>query len=210
MPKLLNRAVVGLAVVVCVGWIATQSRSQQQPGQQQGAMPPEMQKQMEAWMKLAELGKEHEALKPMAGKFNCECSMVMAPGTPEQKTAGSCENELIFGGRFLQSKFKGEFMGQPFEGIGYTGYDNYKKKYISTWTDSMSTMIMFSEGTGDPSGKVITLISEMPDPTTNKMQKCRTVLTVESNDKHTMRMFSPSPTDGKEYNGMTIVYTRAK
>jgi hypothetical protein len=208
MHKTLNRALL-LAVVVCVGWIATQSRSQEQPAQQ-GAMPPEMQKQMEAWMKLAEVTKQHEALKPMAGKFNAECTMVMAPGTPEQKSAGTCENELIFGGRFLHSRFKGEFMGQPFEGIGYMGYDNYKQKYINTWTDSMSTMIMFAEGTADPSGKVITLLSEIPDPVSNKMQKCRTVVTIESSDKHTMQMYSPSPTDGKEFCGMTIAYTRAK
>jgi hypothetical protein len=39
-------------------------------------------------------------------------------------------------------------MGMPFEGLGYTGYDNVKKQYFGTWIDSMSTGIMTSSRHG--------------------------------------------------------------
>jgi hypothetical protein len=203
-----------LAVVVCVGWIATQSRSQdKKPAAGQPAMPagmtPEQQAQMDAMMKLAIPGPQHEAMKAMAGTFKADCSMTMNPSAPPEKSTGMSENELILGGRFMQQKFKGEMSGQPFEGIGFTGYDNFKKKYVSTWMDSMGTMMMVSEGTADASGKVLTLMSEMPDPVSGKMMKCRMVTTIESNDKHNMVMYAPGP-DGKEMNCMSIVYTRVK
>ena len=43
-------------------------------------------------------------------------------------------------------------MGTPFTGHGMTGYDNVTGKYWSTWTDSMSTGIMVSEGSCDAEG----------------------------------------------------------
>ena len=61
---------------------------------------------------------------------------------------------MALGGRFLEERVQSSFMGQPFSGIGYTGYDNVKKKYVSTWMDNMGTMIMVMEGTPDPAGKV--------------------------------------------------------
>jgi hypothetical protein len=73
----------------------------------------------------------------------------------------------------------------------------------------MSTMIMYIEGTGDSSGKVVTYNSEMPDPVKGTMMKCRSVGTIVSDDKHTFEMYMPGP-DGKEFKHMTMVYTRAK
>ena len=50
-------------------------------------------------------------------------------------------------------------MGQPFTGIGVTGYDNHAKKYLSTWIDSMGTGIFSMEGTASMDGETITLNS---------------------------------------------------
>ena len=49
---------------------------------------------------------------------------------------------MILGGRYLEQRYEGTMMGQPFSGIGVTGFDNYKKKFVSTWVDSMGTAIM--------------------------------------------------------------------
>ncbi len=37
-------------------------------------------------------------------------------------------------------------MNQPFSGIGYTGYDNFNKKYVSFWIDNMSTGMSTMDG----------------------------------------------------------------
>ncbi|WP_428940521.1 DUF1579 domain-containing protein [Fontivita pretiosa] len=208
----INRYAVALlslgVLALGVQWVISQE-NKPQPAAEQQQMSPEQAAQMEAWMKLAVPGKEHEGLKPMAGTFDVELSFIPAPGAPAQVSKGTEKNEMVLGGRFLEGRFRGEMMGQPFEGIGYTGYDNLKKKYVSTWMDSMGTMILVQEGTADATGKVITFTSTMPDPVSGKEQTMRSVLTIVSNDRHTFDMYVPGP-DGKEYKCMTNVYTRAK
>jgi len=210
MSGYLNRYAVALLSLGVLGlgvqWVVSQE-NQPAAGQQQ--MSPEQAAQMEAWMKLAAPGKEHEGLKAMSGTFDAEVSFIPAPGAPAQLSRGTEKNQMVLGGRFLEGRHHGEMMGQAFEGIGYTGYDNLKKKYVGTWMDSMGTMILVQEGTADATGKVITFTSTMPDPISGKQQTMRSVLTIVSNDKHTYDMYGPGP-DGKEYKCLTIVYTRVQ
>ena len=98
-------------------------------------------------------------------------------------------------------------MGQPFSGIGYTGYDNVTKKYIGTWMDTAGTSMMVSKGT--MAGKVMKATSTMPDPATGKMATLTMKTTVNDNDHYTMEMWGPGP-DGKSYKMMEIDYTRKK
>jgi len=168
-----------------------------------GAMTPQ---QQQAWAKVAVPGAEHEALKPMVGTFNAEVSMVAMDGSGKvESSKGVMQNELVLDGRFLQSRYDGGDM----KGIGFLGYDNSKQKYVGTWMDTMSTMVMVSEGTADASHKVITTTSDITDPTSGKKMTTRGVTTVISNDKHTYEMYMPGP-DGKEMKCLTIVYTRTK
>jgi hypothetical protein len=87
------------------------------------------------------------------------------------------------------------------------GYDNVTKKYFGTWMDNMSTGMMHSTGTWDAAAKQYNFTSEMPDPMTGKMVKCREVLTMTDNDHHTHQMFAPDKS-GKEMKCMEIKYTR--
>lgn len=116
---------------------------------------------------------------------------------------------MIMGGRFLEGRFTGTMMDMPFEGLGYTGYDNYKKKYVGTWMDNMSTAVMMSEGAFDAAGKSMTSMSTMDDFMTGQQQKIRTVVNVVDNDRHVFEMYGPGP-DGKENKQMEIVYKRRK
>ena len=40
---------------------------------------------------------------------------------------------------------QGEMEGMPFNGLGYTGFDNYKQQFVGTWMDSWSTGYMARE-----------------------------------------------------------------
>jgi hypothetical protein len=99
-------------------------------------------------------------------------------------------------------------MGKGFTGIGMTGYDNAKKRYVGTWMDSMSTSIAYLEGTMDAAGKTMTMTMEMTDPMTGKKVKQRTVTRIESPDRHVFETYERAP-NGKEFKSMEIVYTRA-
>jgi len=207
----MRKMIFATVALVGVTAFATWSLCDDKPAAAAGATAaptPEMQAQMEAWAKLAQPGPQHEMLKMMEGTFTTDVTSGM-PGMPEQKSTGKTVNAMVLGGRYLQQKFEGTMDGQPFTGVGYTGYDNNKKKFVGTWMDTMSTTILNMEGTADAAGKVITMTATYDDPMTGKPTSMRTVTTVVSSDKHTFDMYMPGP-DGKEFKGMTIVYTRAK
>ncbi len=101
----------------------------------------------------------------------------------------------------------GKMKDMEFKGMSVDGYDNAKKKFVSSWIDNMSTMIMNSEGTYDPSAKTFTYHAEcemMP----GKMTKIREVIKIVDNDHHTFQWFDDS--HGPEAKTMEISYTRQK
>lgn len=170
---------------------------------------PNQQAMMEALQKAASPGAQHQRLKAMAGTFDTVTRMWMAPDKPPQESKGKAENRMILDGRFLQQDYKGSFMGQPFAGVGLTGYDNLKKKYVGSWVDSMGTSLSVLEGSEDPSGKVLTMSMRTTDPTSGKEVESRTVTRIESEAKHVFEVYDKLPT-GKEVKTMEIVYTRSK
>jgi len=169
----------------------------------------QQQAEMEAMMKAATPGDAHKKLSPMAGTFNANVKMWMAPGAPPTAGDGVAENSWALDGRWLQQQFSGTFMGMPFHGVGYTGYDNIKKKYVGSWMDSMSTSMMISSGKAEADGKSFTFSSTMDDPMTGKSSPVKEKVTVVDDDHHTLEMWGAGP-DGKMFKMMEINYTRKK
>jgi hypothetical protein len=146
-------------------------------------------------------GPEHEVLKGDVGTWNAKVEMV-TPGGPVTST-GVETNRLGCGGLCLVSDFKGEMMpGVTFEGHGMSAYDAQKKKYVGTWSDSMSQGIAVGESTWDPATKTMNGTMEGPDAS-GGTAKMKTV--VEYKDPNT-RVFTMYMPDGKP--GMKITYTR--
>jgi len=164
---------------------------------------------MEAMMKAMMPGDAHKLLDGMAGTWDAKVSMWMDPSQPPQVSTGTSENSWVLGNRELMQKFSGTFMGMPFSGIGYTGYDNIKKQYWGTWMDSMSTGMMMSTGSTADNGKTWKFSSAMPDPMTGKDAPVEEKVTVIDKDHHTMEMWTPGP-DGRMFKMMEISYTRHK
>lgn len=172
-----------------------------------GTMSAEETAMMEAWMKFATPGPGHAALEPLVGNWNVATTGWMAPDAPPQKGSGTSEHTWVLGGRYLQQVFHGEYQGQSFEGISYTAFDNFKKKYVGTWIDTMGTGIMISGGSVDSTGRVFTFEAEMDDVASGKPMKIREVVRIESAERHVMEMYGPDKS-GREFKMMEIVYTR--
>ena len=170
------------------------------------AVPPEMQQMMEMMEKMGAPGPQHAELMKAAGKWKTVTKMWMGPGEPTV-TEGVCTSKPTLGGRFLMDEFKGTFMNKPFEGMGFTGYDNQHKEYVGVWFDTMTTNAMISRGTMDASGKVLTMTTEMEDPSGNKAP-VRMVTTFVDANTHRFEMFENH--DGQEVRSMEITYTRMK
>ena len=171
------------------------------------AVPPEMQQMMERMEKMGAPGPQHAELMKGAGKWKAVTKIWMGPGEPTV-TEGVSTSKPMLGGRFLMDEFKGTFMDKPFEGMGFTGYDNQHKEYVAVWFDTMTTNAMISRGTMDASGKVLTMTSEMEDPTTGQKAPIRMVTTFMDANTHRFEMFENH--DGQEVKSMEITYTRMK
>jgi hypothetical protein len=173
------------------------------------AGPPDEKAMMEAMAKAGTPGEAHKKLEPMVGTFDTKAKMWMDPSKPAEESSGKTESKWVLGNRFVQENYEGTFMGQPFSGMGYWGYDNVTKKYTGTWMDSMGTAMMNSTGKVDASGKVMTYTAMMNDPMTGKLCKITEKVTVADNDHHMMEMWGPDPS-GKNYKMMEITYVRKK
>ena len=171
-------------------------------------MTAEQQAMMEKMTKAATPGPQHEMLKKMAGEWNAKVTSQMDPSQPAEVEQSTSTLTMLMDGRYCQEVTSGNMMGQPFSGMGLTGYDNVLGKYVSTWIDNMGTGIMTSVGTADASGKVITWIGTMSDPVTGKPSKSRMVTTIKDDDHHTFEMYGTPPGGKKEMKMLTIEYSR--
>ena len=164
---------------------------------------------MEAWAKFATPSEGHKSFETLVGTWDTKVKMWMQPDAPPQESQGTSENRMTLGGRFLEQRYEGTFMGGAFSGIGYTGYDNFKKKYVGTWMDTAGTSMSNSTGTADGSGKMMTFTGTMDDVQSGKTQPFTQKLAIVDNDHHTFEMWGPDPA-GKQYKVMEIHYTRKK
>jgi hypothetical protein len=119
-------------------------------------------------------------------------------------------------GRYFVANFTGE-MKMPgedgkmknfeFKGTSIDGYDNVQQKFVSTWCDNMSTGIMMSNGTYDPTTKAFTYTSEM-EMMPGMKTKVREVIKVVDADHHNLEWYENR--GGQEVKTMEINYTRKK
>ena len=150
----------------------------------------------------------HERLKAFVGTFRAEVKLWMGPGDPHEST-GTMVNTLELGGRFLQQSYVGDPGDGPFPefaGHGFWGFNTVSGKYEGFWIDTASTLMQTEAGDVDATGKVWTMVGEMPTP--DGVIKKKSVVTLQGNDQHMIEMFFQMP-DGNEAKGMEIQYTRA-
>jgi hypothetical protein len=168
----------------------------------------DMKAMMEVYTKLGTPGAPHKALASMVGSWTAKVKSWCEPGNSPMESTGNSDQKMVLGGRFLQHEFSGEMMGNPFNGIGFAGYDNHTQKYVSTWMDSMGTAILFFEGTASADGKTITQESRYDDPIRGPV-KWRSVTRIVDDHNHTFEMYS-TDNNGKEEKMMEITYTRKR
>ena len=173
---------------------------------------------MKQMMELAKLNENHKLLATLAGTWDYTIKMWMDPDPKAKPTesTGTAVRKSVMDGRYFETETKGKLpMPGPdgkmtemdFIGRSLEGYDNVKKKFVSTWADNMATGIMMSEGTYDPATKTFTYHAETEMMPGMKM-KIREVIKIVDNDHHTFEWFDNSR--GTEAKTMEISYTRRK
>jgi hypothetical protein len=171
------------------------------------APPVDHEAMMAAWQTAMTPSKGHAALEVFAGSWRTKTTFTMAPGAPPDVSEGTSESLWTLGGRYLRQVFKGSSMGMPFEGLGYTAYDNVQKQYLGFWMDTFGTGFMTSVGVGKPKNGVFKSVAEGFEPS-GHVVRFDCVVRVKDRNHHTYEMWSKSPS-GKKYCSMRIEYSRA-
>lgn len=174
--------------------------------QESGATSAEQQAMMEAYQRAAAPGPQHAALARMAGEYTLTVTMFGEPGSEPEVSTGTASRRMILGGRYLEETVHATMMGEHFEGIGLTGYDNVTGSWWGTWVDTMSTGAMISRGDWDEAAGVGTFIGEYPDAMTGSLKKARTVTRRLPGGDELMEMYMIGG-EG-ELKSMEILYKR--
>jgi uncharacterized protein DUF1579 len=161
---------------------------------------------MKAMMAYATPGDVHKMLAKSAGSWTGTVSVWMQPGQPAMTATATATNEMILGGRYLQSKNTGTMFGQPFEGVGVTGYDNAKKMFFNTWIDNFGTGIMSLTGSWDDASKSINFSGTEVDPVSKKDVAVREVWKFLDDNNQVMSLYMTM--NGQEAKTMEIKYVR--
>ena len=176
--------------------------------------PQEMMKQM---MEMSKLNENQKMLSDMNGNWNFTIKMWMNPdpNAPPQESKGTATRKSLMGGRYVAMDVTGKMQmpdetrkmkDMQFKGMGIEGYDNAKRKFVSSWIDNMGTGIQISEGSYDPATKTFTYTSEiemMPGMKT----PVREVIKVPDNNHMVLEWYENH--GAQEKKTMEINYTRA-
>ncbi len=214
-PKNLFKAFLFLLVCTAFSLVAKvvtgeagEESNQKQESVEQKASQHEHDAMMETWKEFATPNENHKVLDGLVGDWDYTVKWWMSPDGKPEVSKGTSEIEWIMGGRYIEHAVEGTSMGQPFEGMGITGYDNKKKQYQSIWIDNMGTGIMTGSGNYDPKTKILTDKGTFSCPAEGQ-KSYRGVTKIIDQDQFTYEWYMTCP-DGKEFLAMEIVYIRKK
>jgi hypothetical protein len=211
-----------LAVLLAAGLVASPTFAQTETpsastATASGGQPSEAE-MMKMMTEMSKLNENHKILGQLAGNWTYTVKMWMNPDPNAKPTEskGTSSRKAIMDGRFYTTETSGKapmpgpdgkMKEMEFKGMSIEGYDNAKKKFVSTWIDNMGTGILMSEGTYDPATKTFTYSAEY-EMAPGMTSKIREVLKIIDNDHHTFEWYDN--TRGAEAKTMEINYTRKK
>jgi hypothetical protein len=200
----MSRKIVGTVLTATAMLLGTLALAQGADGQPQ--MTPEQMAEMEAYMQAGTPGAPHEALAATAGSYDLEIKSWHEPGGPPMEETGTATRTMALDGRVLVEDITASMMGMSYAGHLMQGYDNVSGKYWSTWTDSMSTGVMVSEGTCDAK-QTCTFTGSWNDPIKKGPVMARMTSRWTSPTTQIFAMHGPGK-DGKGMKMMEMTYTK--
>ncbi len=174
----------------------------------QAGEPEMMTPEQKAWMEYMTPGWAHEMMAKSVGKWETVTKFWHVPGMKPEVSNGKTESKMILGGRYVQSRYNGTSMGQPYEGMSLEAYDNVKKEFISIWIDNMGTGVAMAAGKISKDKKMIEYAGTMTDPMKNGESKYKSIVKFVNDDKSIFEMYRKM--EGKEFKIMEMVSTRVK
>lgn len=133
-------------------------------------------------------GREHRYLESLSGTWNVTASWNV-PGRPPRQLKGRAENQLILGGRYLQSEiFLADGQSEISGRLTY-GYDDRKSRFSLVAMNDVMSYYVSSWGTYDPIKRSFLFHGKERDEVSGYAVTYRQLLRVESDDRHVLQLF---------------------
>src|SRR5262245_55696229 len=181
---------------------------------------PPIQQQAPAWVKRGIPGAGHAALEPLVGSWRVEMSIYGTMGrSPELPPIVSKDIRTtrvwIADAQYIEDTTEGTIDGQPYWRRGWLGYSNLDRRYeLVTVAPRVPMMIYLGKpGSGEKMPIEVTGVftdqGVVNEQTVGKAVGQRTVIRVESNDRHVFELYF-TPPGAKERLAMRLAYTRIR
>jgi len=151
-------------------------------------------------------GDGQKFLAKFAGDWDVVKTFHPKAGKPSVQK-GTCRQEMIHGGRFLQSSFTFGRGEARTTGLGLVGFEAGTGAFTSVWADSRATRMSFRRSKGRFDGKEIVLYGAALGGAEEK-RTSRTVTKLEGSGKKIVHRQYASGPGGKERLVMELVMTR--
>lgn len=150
----------------------------------------------------------HLAMKADEGTWDAVVKSYGAPGQPPLESKAVEVNKIVGAGFWMQTEFKGQMAGAPFEGRGLFGYDPVAGTHVGTWVDSMGPVPAILTGTCKDGCREVTSTFTLAFGPGQSAVFREVAKQIDANHR-TMAMWMTGK-DGKEMLMMEIAYTRRK
>lgn len=200
-----------LGTVVCLSVVPVlaqnteaQSKPQQQP--------------VPAWVRRGIPSKGHAALAPLVGSWRAELSiygtMGRSPDLPPIVSRDIRTTRIwVADGQFIEDTTEGTVDGNLYWRRGWLGYSNLDQRYEWVTIGPRVPMMIYlgKPGSGEQMPIEVTGVftdqGVVSEQTVGKPVEQRTVINIESNDRHIFDLYF-TPPGGKQQLALRIVYTR--
>ena len=155
---------------------------------------------------MPQAGPEHVVLMDHVGVWDAVVITEDMEGK-EQRSKGKATTRKLADFHTIDD-FEAEFMGMQFVGHGMNSWCPLRRKYVSSWADSMTPSPLQLTGDYDAKTRQLKMSGECLGMS-GKLEPCRTVTYLRDADHFAWEMFGNGP-DGKEMRTLRIEYTRHK
>ena len=209
----MKRLLKAMMMVVALGsFLAVSGLGQDKKNTTQQTVP--------SWVQRGIPGAGHAALAPLLGSWQVEMSiygtMGRSPDLPPIVSKDIRTTRLwIADGQYIEDTTEGTVDGKPYWRRGWLGYSNLDRRYEWVTVAPRVPMMIYlgKPGSGEQMpievAGVFTDQGVVSEQTVGKPVGQRTVIRIESNDRHTFELYF-KPAKSKEQLALRMVYTRIK
>jgi hypothetical protein len=152
-------------------------------------------------------GEGQKKLEFLVGTFDVKIRTWIDPSKPPIESIGVAVHTWVLGKRYVQTNLSAFVMGQPFNAIGYAGFDNVAKQYVACYMDDGSTGMEWYTGVLGPDGKLAKMTATIHDAITQKPTTLEMRVSIAPNGDHVTELWQ-GDRSGKMIKIIELQYTR--